>query len=395
MRYVAQELGWARKGSGGEDGADPGAVGWISFRHHTARPTLPVQDGPAAQTYLFDAPVAGDPHTHIHNFLMNIVVTRGRADRIARHSGADRSPGQGVRRLLPGGARRRAAAPRCRRSAMTQNEQAVVVAGDPGGHQPGLQQARQADPRTRPSASRRARASTGTTSRPTQKLDIVEEASAEGRLGKMKADERRLWREQAEALGWKHETVIGETRHVRLSDDERFDRAYEFAARHLADEFHTAAVIDHEKLGLYAARGLIGAGIAGGPDDIKRVVELIEERGIRIDGEHVALVVGLFDDKVRVSQHRADPHRGEAAKPGPATRTRPVRRARRSRRCGGRWTAAGIEFTAEQSAAIYALGEGGALTLLTGAAGVGKTTMLEPLVAAWKADTRFSATAGR
>ena len=45
MRYVAQVLGWARKGAGGEDGADPGAVGWVSFRHHTARPTLPIQDG--------------------------------------------------------------------------------------------------------------------------------------------------------------------------------------------------------------------------------------------------------------------------------------------------------------------------------------------------------------
>jgi len=75
MRYVAQVLGWARKGAGGGDGADPGAVGWISFRHHTARPTLPIQDGPGGQTYLFDAPVAGDPHMHIHNFLMNLVVT--------------------------------------------------------------------------------------------------------------------------------------------------------------------------------------------------------------------------------------------------------------------------------------------------------------------------------
>ena len=86
-----------------------------------------------------------------------------------------------------------------------------------------------------------------------------------------------------------------------LTDEERFDRAYKFAARYLAEEFHTAAVLDHEKLGLYAARGLIGTGIAGGPDDIKRVVELLEERGIRFKGEHVALVVGMSDDKVRVT----------------------------------------------------------------------------------------------
>lgn len=61
MRYVAQEVGWARKGAGGEDGADPGAVGWMSFRHHTARPTMLVQDGPRGQTYLIDSPSPAIP----------------------------------------------------------------------------------------------------------------------------------------------------------------------------------------------------------------------------------------------------------------------------------------------------------------------------------------------
>jgi hypothetical protein len=75
MRYVAHVLSRARRGHGGEGGSDPGAIGWISFRHHTARPTLPIQDGPGGQTYLFDAPLAGDPHMHVHNFLFNLVVT--------------------------------------------------------------------------------------------------------------------------------------------------------------------------------------------------------------------------------------------------------------------------------------------------------------------------------
>ena len=66
MRYVAKELGWARIGKGGQDGAEPGAVAWAAFRHHTARPTLPVQDGPSGVTYLADVPMPGDPHDHIH-----------------------------------------------------------------------------------------------------------------------------------------------------------------------------------------------------------------------------------------------------------------------------------------------------------------------------------------
>ena len=69
-----------------------------------------------------------------------------------------------------------------------------------------------------------------------------------------------------------------------MTDDERFDRAYAFAAKALAKEFHTAAVLDHEKIGMFAARGLIGTGIAGGQDDVKRVAELMEQRGIQFKG---------------------------------------------------------------------------------------------------------------
>ena len=388
MRYVAQVLGWARKGAGGEDGADPGAVGWISFRHHTARPTLQMQDGSGGQTYLFDAPVAGDPHMHVHNFLMNLVVTaegrvgsldtRALTDARVKEFGAyfQAVLADELRRLGdPGGLRRQRAGDRRHR--------------DPGRRQPGLQQARQADP-AQGQAVRGKPGPDWDDLSIDKKLDIVEEASAEGRLGKMKSDEKRIWREQAASLGWQHQTVMDDATHERLTDQERFDRAYAFAARHLAKEFHTAAVITHEKLGMYAARGLIGTGIAGGPDDIKRVVELLEERGIRLKGEHVALVVGMFDDKVRVTntaqirieQKLADLAHQSARDRSGALSVQALRRAIDN---------AGIAFSAEQRAAIHALGQGGALTMLTGVAGAGKTTLLQPLVDAWHADTRFSA----
>jgi len=143
-----------------------------------------------------------------------------------------------------------------------------------------------------------------------KKMDVLRDAGAEGRLGKMKCDERNIWRDQIAEVGYQHQSVLEDTQHERLTDEDRFERAYQFAARHLAKEFHTAAVIDHEKLGMYAARALIGTGIAGGPNDIKHVVGLLEGRGIRLirpgrDGrqelEHGALVSGLFDGKLRVS----------------------------------------------------------------------------------------------
>ena len=396
MRHVAKQLGRARLGAGGRDGSEPGAVGWISFRHHAARPTLHVQDGRDGQTYLFDAPVAGDPHVHIHNFLLNMVVTdEGRIGSLDTRALTDvgvKTFGGYFQAVLADELRRIGA-----RVAYDAGEQAVVLTAIP---EPANRLFSKRDQEILGRAKRFA-ASQGLDwdELPAdRKLDIVEEASEQGRLGKMKSDERRIWREQAEAAGWAHKTVMDGVVHENLSDAERFDRACRFAARHLAEEFHTAAVIDHQKLGMYAVRGLIGTGIAGGIDDIERVVEMLEERGIRLKGEHVALVVGMSDGKVRVTntaQIRIEEQLAERALAGARDRagalsTEALRDAVAAAELRHARAGDGVKFSPEQRAAILALGQGGALTMLTGVAGAGKTTLLEPLVAAWEADQRFS-----
>jgi hypothetical protein len=75
LRYAARDLGFARKGHAGEKGAEAGEIGWVTFAHDAARPTVAVQNGPDGATYLLDAPIAGDPHYHLHNFIPNLVVT--------------------------------------------------------------------------------------------------------------------------------------------------------------------------------------------------------------------------------------------------------------------------------------------------------------------------------
>ena len=387
MRHVAQILGWARKGAGGEDGADPGAVGWISFRHHAARPTLHVQDGAGGQTYLIDAPVAGDPHAHIHNFLMNLVVTAegrvGSLDTRALTDARVKEFGAYFQAILADELRRLGAA-----IDYDPGKQAVVLTSIP-------EEVSRTFSKRDSQILRSARTFAETQGlvwdemSADRKLEIVEEASAEGRLGKMKTDERRIWREQAAALGWAHQTIQESVAHPFLADTERFDRAYAFAAAELAQEFHTAAVLSHEKLSMYAARGLIGTGIAGGPDDIGRVVELLEQRGILLKGEQVALIVGVFDGLVRTTntaQVRIEEKLAETARATARDKTGALSDA------ALRWALASseVQFTPDQQAAIRALGQGGALTLLTGVAGAGKTTLLQPLVAAWQADTRFS-----
>lgn len=387
MRYVAHEVGWARKGAGGEDGADPGAVGWISFRHHTARPTLHIQDGPAGQTYLYDAPVAGDPHMHVHNFLMNLVVTAdgriGSLDTRALSDARVKEFGAYFQAVLADELRRLGI-----RVGYNDNEQAIVIIAIPAHVSQAFSKGRQQILHKAKEFANSQGLDWDAMSADA-KMDLVRDAGAEGRLGKMKIDEKRLWNEQAAALDWQHGTVLEEVEYARLSDEDRLERAYRFAALHLADEFHRKAVISHELLGRYAARGLIGTGIAGGPHDIRRVVELLEERGIQLKGEHVALVVGIFDGAVRVTntaqvrieQKLADLAHESARDRSGSLSVQQLRQA---------IAESGIEFTTEQRAAIHALGEGGRLTMLTGVAGAGKTTLLQPLVNAWHADTRYS-----
>ena len=101
----------------------------------------------------------------------------------------------------------------------------------------------------------------------------------------------------------------------------------------------------------------------------------IEERGIRLKGEHVALVVGLFDENVRVTntaqisieQSLAESEKAIARDMTGALSVRAI-------------ADGGIAFTPDQRAAINALGRGGGLTMHTGVAGACKTTPLEPLV---------------
>lgn len=386
MRYLASEIGWARKGDGGKDGADPGAVGWISFRHHTARPTLQVQDGPDGETYLFDAPVAGDPHDHIHHFLMNLVVTaEGRVGSLDTRVMTDakvKTVGAYFQVYLAEELKRHGID-----VTVSADHQAIVIPSVPEDVKTAFSK-RDSQILRKAKAFAKDQGLDWEEMSAEKKLDIMEEASAEGRLGKMKADHDRIWKEQAEELDWRHESVLGKVQHEDVPDDERFDRAYRFASAALAEEFHTAAVIDHDKLGMYAARGLIGLGAPGGPADIGRVVDLLEERGIQIKGEHVALIVGISNDKVRVTnsaQVRIEEKLGKLARDA----ARDTSGALSLEAVRAAMARSGYTFTSEQRAAIHALAEGGALTMLTGVAGAGKTTLLEPLVEAWKADRRF------
>ena len=393
MRYVARELGWARLGDGGKDGAEPGAVAWAAFRHHNARPTQHIQDGKTGVTYLADVPVPGDPHEHTHYALFNAVVTDsgrvGSLDTKRLHS-----------RVHEFGAYFQALLAEELRSLginthYDKQEQAVVLSAIPEKAVDQFSKSR----RQVLGFAKRFAADQGLdwdTMSMDRKFGILAFSGLAAQVAKSEAtNEHELWRAEARALGWDHTTVLENVKAPVLTDEQRFDNAYRYAARHLEKAFKTAAVIDHDLLRTFAVRGLIGVGIEGGYQDIDRVVELIESRGIKIEGEHAALLTGVVDERVRVTntaQVRIERSLAQKAARAAVDHSGALSEATIT----GHITQSGLDFEREnehgkaQKAAIYALGMGGNLTVLTGVAGSGKTTLLTPLVAAYKADQTYS-----
>lgn len=390
MRYVAREIGFARRGHGGEDGADQGEVAWVSFRHTTARPTVEARDLGTGQTYLIDAPAGGDPHAHIHNALFNVVATED------GHVGSLDTKRLRSRVHEFGAYFQAQLADELRRIGIAQqydaNEQATVVSAVPQDVSDFFSKGRRNVIR----AAKEYAAAEGLdwAEMPIErKRRILSMAGLAARLDKDNgASDHEVWLEQAKKLGWEEKSLLGAPVAPEGTREERFDAAYRFVARHLATEFETAAVLDHDKLRMYAARGLIGTGIEGGVKDIDHVVSLIEQRGLELRGEKVSLIQEMRGDRLRVTntaQIAIEENLAIQAARASGDRSGALS-DRQITEAIGRST---LDFTSDhgraQKAAIYALGRGGALSMLTGVAGSGKTALLSPLVDAWKHDTRY------
>jgi hypothetical protein len=386
LRYAAKDLGVARRGHAGEGGVEQGEIGWFSFIHDAARPTVQIQDGPSGGTYVADAPVAGDPHFHIHNNIPNLVVTEqghiGSIDARALTASAVHEYGAYFQARLADRLRTLGA-----RVGYDEKEQAVVLTAIP---KDAVDLFSKRDRQVLGDAKTYAREKNldWDSLDYDYKMKILHEASKAGRLGKTKEDAHEFWREQAASIGWTHESVMNATEHSATADEERFERAYEHAAQHLAKEFVTAAVIDEQKLRVHAARGLIGTGISGGREDVDRVVTLLMERGLTVNGVSASLVTGMrkgtrcitHAEQIRIEMDLALMAQRAAHDTSGALSTDALRAAIQ----GIEAQDAGIRFSGEQRAAIFAMGQGSKLTMLTGVAGSGKTTLLRPLVTAWK-----------
>lgn len=393
LRYVAREIGVARRGDGGRGGSEPGHIGWIAFEHYTSRPTVELaradpQTG-VVETELHTVKIAGDPQLHTHCAVPNVVVTD------AGHVGAlDLAATRG--RIHEFGAYYQA------RLAANLRRIGIAVELDPRTGMARLpavpervctefsKRTRDAEGAARAEARRRGVDWDGLS--PEGKVAFLKGGAGASRKGK--ADDMgdfAAWQAQAAALGWRHRSAVDPRgpapTQVRA---ERLARAYRAALPFLEAEFTRRSVLAGADARAAAARGLIAAGIEDAAD-IDAVTRAMRERGVRQDGRATALIWGREGERgeVRITTALHEAQEAELvrlARAAAADRTAALSREA----IAAAVAQSGLDFVgahgAAQRAAMDRLGDAGRLAVAVGAAGSGKTTLLRPLVEVWTSE---------
>ena len=401
MAVIADELGHARCGKAGSGGTEAGHITWLGFDHYASRPVVPVartdaEGSPYTQFMSFGA--AGDPALHSHMLVPSVVMTdTGRVGSLDLDTMAGKTHSWGAfyQAFLATnlkclgveigldertGAARLTAIPETVRDAFSKRtkdgtEAAREFAGSQGKDWDSLSDK--------------------------QKVGLVHASTQGRRQSKDTAagsEEDRVadfgaWERQAATMGYAHRSVLGATPPPVPSRDDRLEGAYQTALRLLDTVFVGTAKVDGEKLREIAARGLITTSIEDAAD-VKAITRAFATRGVRQGGRDVALIWGedpAIRGKARIgvttTLHEAQEaevvtHLAAAAGDRSASLSKPAIEAAIKR--------SGLSFEGEhgraQRAAVDALGTGGKFAAFIGAAGAGKSSVLRPLVNAWRED---------
>jgi hypothetical protein len=403
MQDIEAQIGRARLGAQGKAGWEPGSIGWVSFDHYTARPTVEiVRTDRSGQDYtelhIFKGAggrVAGDMQLHTHTAVFNAVLT-----------GTGRMGGLWLDQL-DGRVKEWGALYQAYLATNLRRHGVEVVLDD----RTGMARLTAVPKRVTEHFSKRTTGGTAAARAYAAEQGLDWDAlDAERKIGLLKQgvqDPRgaksddlgdvAAWRAAAAAIGYEHHSVLRPDQpHVMPSRDERLEAAYQAALPVFDRELQRRAAVEGADARLAAAKGLIAAGVES-PADVSAITKAMRERGVTQRGELTSLVWGDVKgkngrDKVGITTTL---HRDEelwlvaAARAAGADRTSaltPAQIAAAVRRFPE------LDFTSghgkAQRAVMEQLGTGGRLTVAIGVAGSGKSTLLKPLVDAWKEDGR-------
>jgi hypothetical protein len=403
MAYLETIIARARLGDGGKDGFEPGHVGWISFDHHTARPTLWIardEDGKRISEAV-PVPVPGDPDLHTHFTVMNAVFCEnGRVGSLdtAQLHGAIKEVGalyqahlaQNLRDRLNASVSLDMETGMARLDAIPDKVRDHFSKRTQGGEEAArAYAAEQGIDWDTLSPDRRAGLLKAGTQNQVPGLD----GETREKLRKDDMADFADWGRQAEQLGWKHPGIeqYGPPA-PPLSPEQRFQQAYETALPWMEKEVDQRAVIGVGDARAAALRGLIAWGIDTSAD-IGAVTERFMTQGVRQQGLTTRLLWQETDDprraQITTTLHAAQ-EREFLTLAGAAGQDRTGHLIRAELRRSVRQS--GLDFSGEhgraQLSAIYRLGTGGRLGVFIAAAGAGKTAALKPLVSEWNRQDR-------
>jgi conjugative relaxase-like TrwC/TraI family protein len=399
MRTIEATLGRARRGKAGRGGYEPGRLAWLAFDHLTSRPTTEIAhrdpDTGEAYTYLATVRVAGTPQVHSHVCCLAHVLTDsghiGTVD-LAQLHGRVHEWGALYQAFVATGLRRIGVDAR-----LDPKTGAARIVAVPE--------------RVRAAFSRRTTQGEAAAKAYAQAQGLDWDGLDAGRrIGLLKAgvqgDKRAAktddcgdldaWRREAESLGWQPGPMSNLDTALPLpAHAERLAIARAAAAPILAQAFIGEAVVDESKARLAAARGLVAAGIADAAE-IDDVTRALLAGGIEEDGVHTAVVArevrgprGATAVRLTTSAHvDRETHLVTLARAAAGDYSA----ALTVEEVDAGAAAAGLNLTGEhgqvQARAMRALGTGGRVGVLVGAAGAGKTTLLSGLVRAWEVQAR-------
>ena len=391
LRYVEEQVGWARSGKGGDGPLERARFGWLSLEHFTSRPTLEMAcDDPATgerYTALRSMPVAGDPQLHSHNLIPSVMVTQ--SGRVVALNTA----------LLPG----------------RYHEFGAVYDAVLGRELNRLGMHTELDPRTNKlrlaaipqwvcdefskrtrdgeTAARELARRGGRdweTMGSAEKADLIKLETHRSRRDKeTNTPDLEGWRRQAERIGWQHRSAVahGPAAPAR-SYAGRMGAAERVALGHLEQMLGRSAVLDQGDVRLAAARGFIAEGLAS-TDDMDAMMRRWAKATVMQDGQETRLAWRVVENgriKLTTELHRAREHELVAlARTAAMDRTHALSPGEVAAAVGR----SGLVFRGEhgeaQRSAIEVLGTDGGLAVAVGVAGAGKSALLSPLVAAWQA----------
>ena len=403
MQTIETEIVRARKGKGGRDGYEPGSIGWVSFQHYAARPTVAVVTEDAAgqeATELHSLTgtggrVPGDMQVHTHVAVFNAVETAsGRVGGLdlAQIEGRIHEFGAVYQAFLAENLRRHGVeialdskTEMARLAAVPESVTAHFSKRTTGGTE----------------AARAYAQSLGQdwdAMDAEQKIKLLKSGVQDPRAAKSDdVSDLAAWRASADPIGYRHRSVLRpDAIKPTPTRDERLEAAYHAAMPILGKQFDRRAVIDGSDARIAAAKALIVAGIESA-DEVSAVTRAFRERGVKRRGEDAALVWGTVAGKQGRERVAVTTTLEEREERTLIATARAGARDHSAALTKGQIEAAvrafpELDFTTEhgraQRAVMDTLGTGGRIGLAIGVAGSGKSTLLKPLVHAWKEEGR-------